>query len=135
MLVVDSSVVLSWLLADEASATTDLLAEDVHRIGAFAPAHLRLEVANVLVMAERRGRITSAAIQANLTDFDALAIRFEPGMDAATTRALVQLARAERLTAYDAAYLELALRLGAELLTLDRDLIAAAGRQGVPVRP
>ncbi|WP_271065750.1 type II toxin-antitoxin system VapC family toxin [Caulobacter sp. NIBR1757] len=135
MLVVDSSIVLSWLLGDEASAITDALADDVHRTGAIGPAHLRAEVANVLVMLERRRRISSAAVIASLSDFEDMAIQFEPGLDAATTRAVVQLARAEGLTVYDASYLELALRLDAELFTLDKDLVAAARRHGVPVRP
>jgi predicted nucleic acid-binding protein len=64
-----------------------------------------------------------------------MAIQLEPGLDAATTRAVLQLARAEGLTVYDASYLELALRLGAELFTLDKELVAAARRHGVPVRP
>ena len=135
MLVIDSSIVLSWLLGDEASSATDVLAEDVHRNGAFAPVHLRAEVANVLVMSERRGRISSAAVSAGLSDFEDMAIQVEAAPDAATTRSVVQLARAEGLTVYDASYLELALRLGAELLSLDKDLLAAARHHRVPVRP
>ena len=135
MLVVDSSVVLSWLLGDETSDITDAVAEDVHRSGAAAPALLRSEVANVLVIAERRGRISSATMHASLSDFEDMAIELEPGLDAAATRAVVQLAQTEGLTVYDASYLELALRLDAELLTLDKELVAAARRHGVPVRP
>jgi predicted nucleic acid-binding protein len=135
VLVVDSSIVLSWLLSDEAARITDALAEDVHRSGAVAPALLRLEVANVLVVSERRGRISSATMIASLSDFEEMALQLEPGLDAAATRAVLQLARAEGLTVYDASYLELALRLGAELFTLDKELVAAARRHGGPVRP
>jgi antitoxin (DNA-binding transcriptional repressor) of toxin-antitoxin stability system len=93
----------------------------------------RLEIANVLALSERRGRITPA----NSSEFIALLETLDVVIDEETpSRALgrvLDLARAGRLTAYDAAYLELAMRLGIPLAYKDVDLCDAAERLGVNV--
>lgn len=136
--VLDASVTLSWLLADgkprdrryalgvlEALKEPDTVAE--------VPVTWGLEVANVLARAEGRGIVTEAQSEAFLEMLAAIPI--EP--DAATfPRALaetLQLARRHRLSSYDASYLELALRTGVALATLDEGLVKAARKAGVGV--
>ena len=130
-LVIDASSVLAWCFEDEGGPEADALIERVAAEGAAVPGSWSLEVANGLVMGERRGRIKpadSAAFIAMIEELPIVADR------AAGTRALHEtmgLAREHRLTAYEAAYLELAMRRGLPLATGDRKLAAAAGRAGV----
>ena len=100
---------------------------------AAVPNLWHVEIANVLALAERRRRITASEI----AQFIALLEELEIDVDEETwTRAfsrVLDLAREERLTAYDAAYLELAMRLGIPLASKDGDLCDAAERLGVGV--
>ena len=94
-----------------------------------------LEFVNVLLQAERRGRIGAADVDSQLALFDRLPITtdFEPSTRASAK--ILTLARAHRLTSYDAAYLELAVRLGLPLATKDKALIAACVGVNVTVLP
>ena len=131
--VIDASVALAWCFRDERTEATAKLLERVQTDAAAVPSLWHLEVANVLALAERRGRITPA----ESTELIALLETLEIVVDEETaSRALgrvLDLARAERLTAYDAAYLELAMRLGVPLASKDSDLCDAAERLGVSV--
>lgn len=133
--VVDSSIALTWCFEDEASAETDRLFDRVRDDGAVVPALWHLEVANVLLQAEKRGRISGAEIVKRLALIAHLPIQVDPETSGRAWRDTLALARAERLTSYDAAYLELALRRGLDLLTRDRELAEAAMRQGVTIAP
>jgi len=132
-LVLDASIALSWCFKNEATAVGDRVLERLVAETASVPAIWHLEIANVLALSERRGRIT----RANSSEFIALLETLDIAIDEETSsRALGQvldLARAERLTAYDAAYLELAMRLGIMLASKDADLCDAAERLGVRV--
>ena len=132
-LVLDASVALSWCFKNEATATADRVLERLATEAASVPAIWHLEIANVLALSKRRGRITPA----NSSEFIALLETLVVVIDAETpSRApgrVLGLARAERLTAYDAAYLELAMRLGIPLASKDADLCDAAERLGVNV--
>jgi predicted nucleic acid-binding protein len=90
-----------------------------------------LEVANGLVMAERRRRIKSAESVAFVAMIEELPIIADEATGARALHETMSLAREHRLTAYDAAYLELAMRVGLPLATGDRSLRAAAERAGV----
>jgi predicted nucleic acid-binding protein len=118
---------------NEATATADRVLERIATEAASVPAIWHLEIANVLALSERRGRLTPA----NSSEFIALLETLDVAIDDETpSRALglvFDLARAERLTAYDAAYLELAMRLGIPLASKDADLCDAAERLGVNV--
>lgn len=97
-----------------------------------APALICWEVANILWKKTRRGELNAADRDAMLDSFDDLMI----GMERATpsqTRRLLILSDSHGLTAYDAAYLELALRLGADLATLDEKLTKGALSDGLTV--
>ena len=132
-LVLDASVALAWCFKNEATAAADTVLERLATETASVPAIWHLEIANVLVMSERRRRITPA----NSTEFIALLETLVIVVDEDTpSRAfgrVLDLAREERLTAYDAAYLELAMRLGLPLASKDADLCDAAERLGVSV--
>jgi predicted nucleic acid-binding protein len=97
------------------------------------PSLWHLEIANVLALAERRGRIFPAesAELIALLEMLEIVVDGETSVRAFTRR--LDLAREERLTAYDAAYLELAMRLGVPLASKDGDLCDAAERLGVNV--
>ena len=130
-LVIDASVALAWCFRDERTEVTERLRERVQTDTLAVPVLWHLEVANVLALAERRRRITPA----ESTELIALLEMLDIVVDAETrsrafTRVL-DLAREERLTAYAAAYLELAMRLGVPLASKDGDLCDAAERVGV----
>jgi predicted nucleic acid-binding protein len=133
--VVDSSIALTWCFEDEASPETDSLFERVRDDGAIVPGLWHLEVGNVLLQAEKRGRISRADVALRLELIAGLPISVDPETTARAWREVLNLARAEELTAYDAAYLELAVRRGLPLMTKDEELAEAARRIGVEVFP
>jgi predicted nucleic acid-binding protein len=108
--VIDSSVALTWCFEDEASAETDALFERVRDEGAQVPALSRLGLGNVLLQAEKRWRISASEVAARLDLIAELPISVDQETADRAWRDTLTLARAERLTAYDAAYLELAAR-------------------------
>ena len=128
--ILDASVTLAWCFEDTASPVAEHALEALEAGGqALVPALWRLELANVLVMAERRKRLVEADTARFLSLLDGLAIQIVPSpTDAA---GLVALARGHGLTAYDAAYLDVALRTGLPLATLDDRLANAATGAGV----
>ena len=130
--VLDASVTLAWCFADEATTYTeavlDLLANGAE---AVAPAIWPFEVANAVLTGERRKRITLAQVAPILQRIADLQIFVDPiRVDRAFGPTLL-LARKEQLTEYDAAYLELALREGLPLATLDDRLRRAARTAGI----
>jgi predicted nucleic acid-binding protein len=134
-LVVDCSIAVAWCIEDEASAATDALLERVRDEGGIVPSLWHLELGNVLVQAERRGRLNAHDVTSRLELLRALPIVTDDETPIRALREVVTLARAETLTTYDAAYLELALRKGTALATKDSALGAAARRAGITVLP
>jgi len=132
-LVVDASVALTWCFEDEASPATDAVLDQVKGEGAIVPSLWHLELGNVLLSAERRGRTIQGGVVARLALMAQLPITIDAETAGRAWREILALARAERLTAYDAAYLELAVRRGLPLATKDEALRGAAKRVGVPV--
>jgi predicted nucleic acid-binding protein len=132
-LVIDASVALAWCFSDERTEAAAGLLDRLAAGAASVPAIWHLEIANVLALSERRQRITPA----HSAEFIALLETLEIIIDEETpSRALgrvLNLAREEQLTAYDASYLELAMRLGVPLASKDGDLCDAAERLGVTV--
>ena len=125
-LVLDCSVAIAWLFEDEATRETEALAEQVAAAGAIVPSLWRLEIANVLLQAEKRVRLPAGGAGVRLEVLSDLPIVVDPQTDVRAWRETLTLARAHGLTVYDAAYLELALRKGLPLATRDAALIAAA---------
>src|SRR5277367_1545033 len=125
--VLDASVAVAWCFEDERSHFTegvlDLLSAGTE---ALAPAIWPFDVANALLAAERRKRITVARVTALLTRIAGLPISVEAIEAGRAFEQTLSVARQQNLTEYDAAYLELALRTGLPLATLDDDLKQAA---------
>jgi predicted nucleic acid-binding protein len=134
-MVVDASIALTWCFEDVATPETDGLFARIRDEGAIVPDLWRLELANVLLQAERRGRITGADVALRLELIAALPIIVDGETTRHAWRDTLALARSERLTSYDAAYLELAVREGTPLATRDRELADAAKRRGVAILP
>lgn len=131
--VLDASAALAWCFADEATPATRNLLEKLETDTAYVPAHWSLEVGNILVSAERRGRISYAKVAEFLTLLQNLPIETDEETAYRGFHEILALAHAEKLTTYDAAYLELAMRLGMPLATKDLDLKKVAKRLGVKV--
>ena len=129
-LVVDASVVVSWLFDDEKEPRADKVLERLKEDGALAPHLWHLETRNTLLVAERRGRLSAGAVNERLDALKGLPIRTDEEPD---LQSAFNLARAHDLSFYDALYLELAKRESAELATLDGALGQAAVAEGVPI--
>ncbi|MGQ9366908.1 type II toxin-antitoxin system VapC family toxin [Azospirillum sp. ST 5-10] len=130
-LVLDCSVTMAWVYGDETTAAVRAVFDRVGDRGAWVPALWRLEVANVLEMGVRRGRHDAAFRDDTLTDLALLSITVDSETDRHAWHATMRLAERHRLTLYDAAYLELAMRRALPLATLDDDLSVAAAAEGV----
>jgi predicted nucleic acid-binding protein len=134
-LVLDVSLSCAWCFADEASPAAWAVLERLQQAVAHVPALWLWETGNVLVQAERRGRINAAAIRTFLGLLETLPISIDHPTTASAWHDTLALARSHGLTTYDAAYLELALRRGLPLASRDKALQAAALREGVPLLP
>jgi predicted nucleic acid-binding protein len=131
--VLDASVALSWCFEDEGGDYALEVLDALRTEEAVVPTLWTLEVSNGLLVAERRGRIDSATATKFTLLLLSLPLAVDPaerGRAFAVTR---RLARTHGLTSYDAAYLELGLRLGVPMATLDVTLAAAAEAEGVPL--
>ena len=133
--VLDCSIAAAWLFEDEAAPDTDALLRRLKRDGAFVPSLWRLELGNVLTQAERSKRTDATRIARWIERLEKLPIVIDPETGSRAFREILALARQERLTTYDAAYLELAMRKAIPLATLDRALARAARRRGVATLP
>ena len=135
-LVLDCSVAVAWCFEDEASPALDALLDRVQADGAIVPPLWTLEVANVLLGAARRLRLTRETMHERLTLLDMLPVETDGQGNGPVWRSTVlALADTETLTMYDATYLELAIRRGLVLATSDKALRRAATRRGVTVAP
>ena len=130
-IVVDSSVVLSWVMPDEDRRLTEDLLDSVASTGAVIPPLFRIEVGNSLLMGARRKRIAFEYIPEALDLIGQLPLRIDTSSADHVWDSTVELAAAYGLTLYDATYLESAIRLNMPLATLDANLAHAARRAGV----
>ena len=129
--VLDCSVALAWLFPDEATEKTDSLRDSLIEGRAFVPGLWPIEVANVLLVATRRGRIAPEEWEQICANLDALPIEVDAVSKARVWGKTLQLAHAHRLSVDDAMYLELALRMRLPLATLDRALGDAGRSEGL----
>ncbi len=133
MFVIDASVTLAWCFEDESSVDADRVLARLEDEEALAPAHWPLEVANALRTAERRGRLDAAELPRLRALLTALPVEVAPVELTTATGGVLEAARTYDLTAYDAAYLDLAAIRGLPLATVDDRLRAACARAGVEV--
>lgn len=131
--VVDASMTTAWCFEDQMDGSAERALDLLRRDRAHVPGIWPLEVANVLAVGERRGRLTPAQSARFAELLLSLPIHVEPLDVARTWSTLLDLARRHALSAYDAAYLELAARLGVPLACSDDRLRRAAQTAGVTV--
>lgn len=132
-IVLDSSATLAWVYAGEITEPIRHVFSLVSESGAWVPGLWKLEVANVLELGVRRGRHDAFFRNSTLADLALLPISVDAETDRHAWGTTVQLAERHRLTLYDAAYLELALRRRLPLASLDAELSEAALSEGVAV--
>ena len=129
--VLDNSIVMVWSFEDETDEHADAVLDHLAIARAVVPALWPLEVANALLMGERRKRSTEAETIKWVGILNSLPIVIDDETNAHAWSNTITLARGHNLTAYDAAYLELAIRRGLPLATIDGKLKIAAKTVGV----
>ncbi len=134
--VLDASVAMTWLLKDSAAREEAYPFAVLNRLRApdtvgVVPMTWGLEVANVIARAEAKGQVAEAQSESFIALLHDVAIEVDPNTFTNVLSDTLQLCRRYRLSSYDASYLELALRLGLPLATLDADLRKAASKAGV----
>jgi len=132
--VLDNSVTMRWFFGDGKPQELDYagkVLDAMKGVRAIVPAIWGLEVANVIAKAEAKGLVTEARSETFLEMLREVDIESDAATFQNTFSSILQLARRYQLSAYDASYLELALRQGMPLATLDEDLQKAAKRAGV----
>jgi len=131
--VIDNSVVMAWCFEDESSPYARAVQDALKTRHALVPRVWALEVANVLAVAERKKRITRSNAARFLVLLRSLPITVEAETPERVFGEISSLAMETGLTAYDASYLDLAIRQGLPLATLDADLRKAARKVGVAI--
>jgi predicted nucleic acid-binding protein len=129
--ILDCSVTMAWYFKDEASPYANAVRKALSSARALVPALWPLEVANILVLGERRGRSTEAEASKWLGYLRMLPIHVDDETPGRAWSDILHIARSYNLSAYDAAYLELAIRLGLPFASLDDKLKATANSAGV----
>lgn len=132
--VLDCSLTMAWVFPDEATDATDALRESLVNDVAAVPALWPVEVGNVLLVATRRRRIRVQDWKRIQRDLASLPIEIDTETPKRAWSAIMPLAWKYKLSVYDAAYLELAVRLKLPLATLDKELRTACRAAKVEVR-
>jgi predicted nucleic acid-binding protein len=131
--VVDASVALAWCFPDESSKEADRILASLKGKGILVPAVWALEIANAILVGERRKRLKQPEILRFVSLIASLPILEDHQSVTDRITNVLPLARVHGLSAYDAAYLELAVRHNTPLATLDDGLQKAATRAGIRV--
>ena len=132
--VLDNSVTMRWFFGDgkpQELAYASKVLDAMKQVNALVPVTWGLEVANVIAKAEAKAWVTEARSEAFLTMLEEVGIEVDTATFTHVLSDTLQLARRYKLSAYDASYLELALRSGVPIATLDEDLQKAAKKAGV----
>ena len=134
--VLDNSVAMRWLLASPKKADqtyAEAVLRSLVESEVIVPHLWHLEAANVLLGAEKRGEIETAEVERFIAQLESLPIQVDSLTAHQAFSRTLSLSRAYKLSSYDAAYLELAIREGLPLATLDKDLIKAAKKADVEI--
>jgi predicted nucleic acid-binding protein len=132
--VVDCSLVMTWCFDDEINDYSDTILEKLNDSKAVVPTIWALEVANVLLLSQRRKRITSVKSASFIDTLSRLPIFIDESTTSRAMHSIFVLANELNLTVYDAAYLELAIREKIPLFTMDKGLIAAAEKMNISTK-
>lgn len=131
--VIDASAALAWCYVDERTPESTKLLEYVNTNGAVVPQLWHLEVCNALIIGEIRKRITYAEMIGQLEHFRQLHIDVDNSTASLAWNSILSIARQEKLTTYDASYVELAVRLNLALASRDKAMLNAAKKLGVDI--
>ncbi|MEE8480699.1 MAG: type II toxin-antitoxin system VapC family toxin [Desulfobacterales bacterium] len=130
--VIDNSVVMTWCFKDQINQYADAILDRLEVSTAVVPSIWPLEVGNVLLVAERKKRLSEADSTRFIVLLAELPIIIEQEPPERMMKDILALAREHQLSTYDASYLDLAMRKGLPIATLDNRLKAAAKRSQVP---
>lgn len=133
LFVVDNSVVMTWCFQDEVSPYTEAVLDSLTETAAVVPAIWPLEVINVLLVAERKQRLHLADSIRFVSLLAQLPIMVDRSWPERLMKDWLAIGRAHNLSSYDTAYLELALRQGIPIATLDQRLLEAAKQIDIPI--
>ena len=131
--VIDTSVVMTWCFKDEASQYADSILDSLEQYTALAPSIWPLEVGNVLLVAERKDRLSEAASIRFVALLSELPISVDQEPPERMIKEIFALAREHKLSTYDASYLDLAMKKGIPIATLDNRLISVAKRSNISI--
>ena len=131
--VIDNSIVMSWCFKDEVSQYADSILDSLEYCTAIVPSIWPLEVGNVLLVAERKKRLSRADSTRFITLLSELPITMDQETPERMIKEIFALAREHKLSTYDASYLDLAMKKGIPIATLDNRLISAAKRSNVSI--
>jgi len=129
--VIDNSVVMAWCFEDQANTYSDHVLDSLEKFEAVVPAIWPLEVGNVLLVAERKKKLTEADSIRFLSLLNKLPIIVDQESPERIWGEIISLARHTQISTYDASYLDLAMRSDFPIATQDKGLIAAAKRVNV----
>lgn len=132
--VLDCSITMAWCFEEERRDFTEAILESLTNTTAIVPTIWPLEVANVLLISKKHKRITEVQSASFIDALSALPIVVDQSTTSRAMHSIFVLAGQADLTSYDAAYLELAIREGIPLLTLDKGLIKAAKKLNIPLK-
>lgn len=135
MFVLDTSVAMAWCFEDESSPASEAMLDRLRAEGALVPALWSVEVANALLIGQRRQRLNAVGLAAFLRLVETLPVSVDNSAPMDVLRRVRGLAQEQSLTVYDASFLELAIRRGLPLASRDRRLATAAERAGVDLLP
>ena len=130
--ILDCSVYMSWCLREETSGVSSRILNSLTKNTIVVPSLWLYEVANTLAVSVRRKKLTTAEAQMLVNDIPLLSISFDAPMVENVSR-VFQVANEYKLSAYDAAYVELALRLNIPIASLDKDIIRVSKKTGIPL--
>ncbi len=131
--VLDCSLAMAWCFDDETSDYSEEVLDTLANVTAVVPALWSVEVSNTLLMAERKKRIVHVKSIAFREYLTLLLIEVDDYLLKKPIEIILDVAKETGLTAYEATYLELAMRKNLPIATLDRELKSAAQKVGVPI--
>jgi predicted nucleic acid-binding protein len=131
--VIDNSVVMTWCFKDERSQYADAVLDRLERSAAIVPTIWPLEVGNVLLVAERKKRLSEADSIRFMALLSELPLLIDQEPPERMLKEILSLAREHRISTYDSSYLDLAMKKGLPLATLDKGLRKAAKRSDVSI--
>ena len=134
--VLDNSVAMRWLLASEKVSDqkyAEQVLESMRHVDALTPNLWHLEAVSVLLGAEKRGEVSLGEIERFISQLENLPIHVDTLTAHQAFSRTLSLSRAYKISSYDASYLELAMREGLSLSTLDKKLIKAAKKADVEI--